>query len=62
MITVYDAKGNQIDFDAAVQLMDDDIREDMASNFVAGFDNPQAFLIEYARRHFLAFGEEFSAY
>jgi len=57
---VVDAKGNEIDFEAAVALMDDDIREDLHFNYEAGFDNPQAFLEEYARRHQEKYGEPFA--
>lgn len=57
---VVDAKGNEIDFEAAVNLMDDEIREDMHDNYEPGFDNPQAFLEEYARRHQEKYGESFA--
>lgn len=47
--------------DAAAVLMDDEIREDMHGNFAPGFDDPDAFLAEYKRRHLAKFGKEFSA-
>jgi len=37
--------------DAIAMLMDDDIREDMSSNYVLGFEDPIEFLAEYKRRH-----------
>ena len=58
MTPVTDAKGNQIDFDAAVELMDDEIREDMSNSYEPGFDNPQVFIEEYSRRHTAKFGGE----
>ncbi len=57
-----DANGHKIDMDAAANLMDDEIREDMSSNYAPGFDNPQAFLAEYARRHEAKFGEPFAPF
>lgn len=53
-------KMTQAELDQAAMLMDDDIREDMSSNYEPGFDNPQAFIEEYKRRHAAKYGEEFS--
>jgi len=50
----------QEQLDAAAMLMDDDLREDIASNYEPGFDNPTEFLAEYKRRHAAKFdGEDF---
>lgn len=49
------------ELEAAAILMDDEIREDMHSNYEPGFDNPDAFMVEYKRRHLEKFGEEFTA-
>ena len=63
MTTATNYNGEEIDLDTAASLMDADIREDVSSNFAPGFDNPTAFLAEYARRHAEAFdGEEFAPY
>ena len=59
---VTDANGNRIDFAAAANLMDDDLREEIHSNYAPGYDNEQAFLEEYARRHEEKFGEAFAPY
>lgn len=44
-------------FDAAVELMDDDIREEMHREGV--YNTEEAFLTEYERRHFEKYGEKF---
>ena len=46
-----------IDFDAAVNLMDDDIREELHGK---GIDNEQEFMDAYAAAHEAKFDEEFS--
>lgn len=46
-------------YDAAVALMDDDLREELHAE-VAPCEDAE-FLAEYARRHFARFGEEFEA-
>lgn len=51
---------NQEVLDAAAQVMDNEIREDMSSYYEPGFDNPSEFLAEYKRRHAEKFGEEFT--
>lgn len=59
MTIVKDAKGRLIDFDAAVVLMDDELREEVADEC---HDTDQAFLVAYAARHEQRFGEEFVPY
>ena len=58
MTKVTDINGRDIDFDAAVMLMDDEIREALHDKV----DDPQAFLEEYARRHAEKFDEDFAPY
>jgi hypothetical protein len=62
MTTVKDHKGRDINYEAAVNLMDNEIREDIHSS--GDFDgDPQGFLEEYARRHEMKFsGEGFATY
>lgn len=62
MTTATNINGQTIDFEAAAALMDDEIREHMHDNYEPGFDDPQAFLTEYARRHRERFGEDFAPY
>lgn len=50
--------GQEIDFDAAVNLMDDDIREELY--LISAYANEQAFLDAYARAHRDTFGKEFA--
>jgi hypothetical protein len=45
------------DFDAAVNLMDDDIREDLHAR---GIEDKSTFLWEYIKAHREKFGEEFA--
>lgn len=60
MSKVLDINGNEIDFDAAVRIMDDEIREELSSE---GFDSDQEFIEAYAKRHAEKFdGEEFAPY
>ena len=51
------ANGNTIDFDAAVELMDDDLREEIHAALAPCTE--QEFLDEYVKRHEKKFGEEF---
>lgn len=46
----------EIDFDVAVSMMDDELRENIHNDLVPCTD--QAFFDEYARRHERKFGEE----
>ena len=45
-------------FDQAVELMDDEIREEMHRE--GKWNTEEAFLREYERRHFEKYGEEFT--
>lgn len=45
-----------VDFDSAVELMDDEIREDLHAE---GVDTEQMFFDMYCQRHFEKYGEEF---
>ena len=60
--TVKNRQGKEINFEATVNVMDKEIRDDMHQNYEPGFDNPQAFIEEYARRHEDKFNEEFVPY
>ena len=55
--TFIDANGAEHDFDSAVMLMDDEIRE--AIHAECDCETNQQFIEEYARRHLETFGEEF---
>lgn len=48
--------GTAVDFDVAVNLMDDDIREEIHAR---GITDKQAFVDAYAERHAEKFGETF---
>ena len=58
MTKVIDKKGNEIDYDAAVNLMNDEIREKLHSE-LAPCTN-QEFFDEYVKQHEIKFGEEFT--
>lgn len=45
-------------YDAAVQLMDDDLREEIAAE--GNCETEEQFLREYERRHYEKYGEEFT--
>lgn len=60
MAYVNDINGNAIDFDAAVNMMDDEIREEVAANIAPCTD--QAFIEAYAEAHEQKLGEEFAPY
>lgn len=49
--------GSQVDFDAAVNLMDDEIREEVHSHLAPCSE--QEFFDAYTARHAAKFGEEF---
>lgn len=51
-------QNHEIDFDAAVNLMDDEIRETLHGEMAPCSD--QEFLNRYAEEHALKFGEEFT--
>lgn len=57
MPTIINPHGIEIDFDAAANLMDDDICDEMGHG--DGFDSEQAFFDAYCARHLAKFGEEF---
>ena len=56
-ITVINAWGLEVDFDAAIALMDHHLREMMHNTF--GPCKPQLFFGFYCRLHRAKFGEEF---
>ena len=49
--------GHEVNFEAAVELMDDEIREELHGE---GIETEQAFLDAYSRRHFEKYGKEFT--
>ena len=51
---VINANGKEINFEAAVNLMDDEIREALASD---GFDSEQEFFTAYEKAHEEKYGE-----
>lgn len=55
MAKVTNREGVQIDFDAAVLLMDDDLREELAAD---GYETEQEFFTAYETAHEDKFGEE----
>lgn len=57
MSKVVDWYGREIDFDAAVALMDDDIREELHEELSPCSD--QRFFNAYLEQHYADFGEEF---
>lgn len=57
MMTVIDRNGNEINYSAAVALMDDDIREDLAAEMAPCTE--QEFFTAYEKAHEEKFGEEF---
>lgn len=49
-----------VDFDAAVSMMDDDLRERVHSMFIGGeVDDPQSFMDVYCTLHYDVYGEVF---
>lgn len=55
-----DAKGNVRDYDAAVNLMDEELREELHRRMSHG--TPQEFIERYAEKHLEKFGEGFAPY
>lgn len=53
---VFNAHMRVIDFDSAVELMDDDLREELHAE---GVDTEQWFIDMYCQRHLEKYGEEF---
>lgn len=58
-MTKVELNGNLVDFDACVNLMDDDILEDLHCDY-AGSLTEQEFLDAYIERHVAEFNEEFT--
>ena len=56
MKTIKDYNGNNIDFEAAVMLMDDGIREQLHS---MGIEYEQDFYNAYREKHYEKYNEEF---
>ena len=54
-MTVKNRANKEIDFEAAVALMDDDIREQLA---LEGYETEQEFFQAYEIAHALKYGEE----
>ena len=50
-------EGKEIDFEAAVNLMNDEIREELSRPW--GPKTPQEFFDEYCKKHFEKYGQEF---
>lgn len=55
MTIVINSNGAPIDYDAAVELMDDDLREEVAADLAPCTE--QEFFTEYCKRHAAKFGE-----
>lgn len=60
VIKFTDANGDSRDYDAAVNLMDDDLREEVHADLAPCAD--QRFIEEYAKRHEQRFGEPFAPF
>ena len=56
-ISVKNEKGQEIDFQAVVNIMDDEIREELA---MMGFGSEQEFFEAYSAAHKEKFGEDFA--
>nr|DAW94516.1 MAG TPA: hypothetical protein [Caudoviricetes sp.] len=56
MKTIKDYNGNKIDFEAAVMLMDDEIREQLHA---MGIEDEQEFYNAYCEKHYEKYNEEF---
>ena len=57
MKNMVNVNGNEVSMDAAVMLMDDEIRE--AIHFDIALCTEQEFVDEYCKRHFEKYGEDF---
>ena len=60
MTKVFDANRNPVDFEAAVNMMDDDLREELHAELAPCTE--QEFFKTYAARHAEKFGEDFAPY
>ena len=58
MSKVIDSNGNEIYYEAAVMLMDDEIREEVHRDLAPCTD--QEFFTEYEKRHYDKYGEDFT--
>lgn len=56
MTMVINSNGVSINYDAAVELMDDNLREEVAADLAPCTE--QEFFAEYAKRHAAKFGAE----
>ena len=56
MTTVVNSNGVKIEFEATLNLMDDEIREAIAAE---GIETEQDFFAAYCKAHLARFGEEF---
>lgn len=59
MMMVKDMNGNEVSYEAAVMLMDDDIREELAAEMAPCTE--QEFFSAYEKKHEEKYGEEFKA-
>lgn len=55
MAKVVNSNGKEIDFDAALSLMDDEIRGQLAAE---GYETEQEFFTAYEAAHLAKYGEE----
>lgn len=55
MTMVINSNGTAINYDAAVELMDDDLREEVAADLAPCTE--QEFFAEYCKRHAIKYGE-----
>lgn len=58
MSTIIDQDGEEIDYATAVNLMDDEIREELHAEMVPCTD--QQFFDAYIERHYAKYGEDFT--
>lgn len=58
MNTIYNPEGQAVNFDFAVMMMDDELREEIHAEFAPCSD--QKFFDEYCMAHLVKYGEEFT--
>lgn len=58
MVKVHDTCGNEVFFETATDLMDDEIRESVHADLAPCTE--QEFFTEYCERHFAKYGEDFT--
>ena len=56
-MTVYNINGAHVNFEAAVNLMDDELREQLHAE---GYESEQEFFTAYEKAHAEKFGEEWA--